>query len=294
MRGFLTSLKTACSGLLALFALVASLSVPVGQAAAELPEQEIIALVQQATAQGRSAEEVNRIVEHAKTADSRGLPADTLVDKIREGLAKGVESPRLERVVVTMRTHLETAQDLLEEVESQSSGDNTQTQASRQRAIKTLAEALGRGATSEEVKGLSRSMRDAGVTVRAGTLAAGAKGLALMKEGGLPVPASTALILTAVQRGVPPRALLDLARELKADGQGLRDNPARLQAIQQAIERGERVEKPLQGLRERNEQRGRDGDSLNRIDRPNRDTTPPDRPVRPERIEPPSRLLPRH
>ena len=242
-----------------------------------MSEQEIGALTKKGEAQGRSPDDMKRLIERAREAESRGLPADSLFDKIREGLAKGVDSNRIEQRLATMTGYLETSDALLKET---GAGKGRMAPPERTRALEVLAEALGRGVTPDEVRSMHRAIGEGNREVGAETLAYGAKGMALMKEGKLPLDESQALIAAAARRGADHTNLLELARELKGRGQEFRENPGRLQEVRNAIERGERLDKVLHDLRTDS-----DRPRLERPVRPQRPQRPdrPDRPMRPHK-----------
>lgn len=276
-----------------LLVLLFSLCVSETAALAALTEQQVAEVSKLGTAQGRSSEEISRLIGEARRAEARGLPAEPLLDKLREGLAKGVETRRLEQALATLATHLDTARALQQEFESR--GGRDPAPADRQRTLEVLAEALGRGVTPNEIRAIGQGLRAAAGEVRGEVLAYGAKGMALMKEGGLPGSASTILIMAAVRQGFTPRDLLGLAREVKGQGAELRENPARMQELQRAIERGERTERLFRGSGERHAPGGRLLDGINRLERiepQGRDLSNVERPTlpeHPERIEFPHR-----
>jgi hypothetical protein len=286
----------------------ALLVLPGGQATAALSEQEIAAVTKMGEAQGRSPDDMKRLIAHAQQAEARGLPSEPLLDKIREGLAKGVDSGRIEQRLNSMTSNMEKADSLLKETETP--GKSQTSPQDRGRALGVLAEALGRGVTPDEVRSLHRSIGEGNRDTKPETLAYSAKGLAVMKEGGLPPDESKAVMAAASRHGSNAAGLLDLARELKSRGQEFRDKPARLQDIRNAVERGERLDKL------RSDQRSHpDTPRLERLDRldqkkpdlarpdlpPHLDKPPrpdlpprPDKPVRPDRPEHPPRTLQPH
>lgn len=254
---------------------------------AVLSDQDIAALSKLGEAQGRSPDDMKRLIEQARRADALGLPSESLLDKIKEGLAKGIDSNRIEQRLATMSSHMETADALLKET---GTGRGQITPQERGRALVVLSEALGRGVRPDEVQSMNRALGDGGRGLRADTLAYDAKALALMKEGGLPVDESLALVAAATRRGADQTTLLDLARELKSRGPEYRDNRARLQDLRNAVERGESLEKILDDARSRSDrprlEHGRK--DLSRPDRPERPAHPerperPERPIRPHR-----------
>ena len=231
---------------LALLAL-AGLTLAPWQASAGPLEQDLVALVRLGESQGRVPEDMKRLTDQVQRAHALGLPVESLVDKIKEGMAKRIETPRIEQRLVLMINHMKLADTLLKET----GAGKKQATTGRDRALSVLSEALERGVTADEVRSVHRDIGEGNREVRPDALAYGAKGMALMKEGGLTPDESRALAATALRKGVEPTNLMDLARELKGRGQELRDHPARLKDIQSAVERGQRMEKILGDLRSR-------------------------------------------
>lgn len=252
----------------------------IGKPVGAVTDQDLKQIAAMGTAQGRSAEEINRLAEVVKQAGARGLPAEALLDKIREGLAKRVATTRLEQVLTALRNQMETASALEQELRSRGAGGPAV--GGHQRSMEVLAEALGRGVTADEVRTIARGLRVATGKVEAQALAYGAKGVALLKEGGLAPDTSTSLMTTALRHGLRPTELLALAREIKTQGHELRDNPSRLRAIQQALESGKPTDRLFRDIYQRDIHQGRQGGQIERI-------MPLERPIRPERPERPGR-----
>jgi hypothetical protein len=222
--------------------------------------QDLDDIARLSAAQGRSAEEVKPLVDLATKAGERGLPPGPLVNKIKEGLAKGVEPARIEPVLREMAGRLETAQETLKELSGRGLVDAGSS--GRQRAVEVLAEALARGASPDEVRQIGRLAQEGKPRLTPDALASGAKSLAVMKEGGVPAREGLSLVADALRQGFRPSELADLSRELKRRG---REGRLPLQAVQDAVKRGDR---PDQIFRE--DRRGPGGGSGDRLDRSER------------------------
>jgi hypothetical protein len=211
--------------------------------------------------QGRSANEINPLLDRVNKAGERGLPTEPLLNKVREGLAKGVDPKRIEPVLRQMMSRLESAHEVLEEAK-----DHGIVEGNRQRALEMMAEALGRGATIDEVRELSRLSEDGRHRATQDELAAGAKGLAVMKEGGIPAKEGTALVGEGIRQGYRPSELLELGREVKRRGSDFEDGHASLEHLREQVSHGERVDRLF---REDRSGSG-DGDHEDRSDRGSR------------------------
>jgi len=190
-------------------------------------------------AQGHSAEAVNPLLEQVTRAGEKGIPIEPLANKVKEGLAKGVEPKRIEPVLRQMVTHFDKAQELLQESRAKGLTD----QGSSQRALESLAEALSRGATADEVRELARSGQHQGQKVSEDMLATGAKSLAVMKEAHIPPKEGAAVVAEGMRQGFRPSELTDLAREMKRHGQEFREGRITTQSIHDKISRGDRIDR---------------------------------------------------
>jgi hypothetical protein len=223
--------RFACSIFLTVLLLLGS-----GPALAEsMSAQDRIEIERLRSMRGLTAEEVNQLVDQVNKAGDRGIPTEPLANKVKEGLAKGVDPKRIDPVLRQLVTHLETAQEVLREV-----GSRGMAEGNRQRAMETMAEAVSRGATPDEVRELTRLSLDGKQKVTQETLAAGAKSLAVMKEGRVPAKDGVSLIGEGMRQGYKPTELLDLSREVKQRGSQFRENRAGLQSLRDRIGRGER------------------------------------------------------
>lgn len=255
-----------------------------GALSASLPQRDLQEIVQLRAARGRTADEINPLLEQVSQAVDHGLPPGPLLNKIKEGLSKGVEPPRIEAALRDLTGRLETARDLLKELGGKPGAAGPG--GGQDRALEVMAEALARNITPVEVREIERLGRQGGQPPTPEALAYGAKGLALMKEAGID---GRPLVGEALRQGFRPQDLVALGREIKSAGREFSENPARLREIQRAIESGKRLDDIIpelrSGLRLEPADRGRRSGRPERFDRPER----PDRPDRPERPERPAR-----
>lgn len=228
---------------------------PVSVGAEPLPQRDVNEIVRLGESRGLSQDDVAKMLLQASRAADRGLPPETILNKIKEGLAKGVPPSRIDPVLQDMTGKLETAKQVLGEIGGKGKGGD-------RRAMEVTAEALGRGVKPEEIRALGRSGRGKKGGLTAESLAFGAKGLALTKEAGIPGDQGVPLISEAIRQGFKPSDLLKLGREVKKHGRELRENKVLLKDVQKALERGERVDRLF-----RREDRDRSGRGGGRDDR---------------------------
>jgi hypothetical protein len=196
-------------------------------------------------AQGHAAEAVNPLLEQVTRAGEKGFPIEPLANKVKEGLAKGVEPKRIDAVLRQMVTHFDSAKELLQE--STAKGVTDRGQGNSHRALESLAEAISRGATADEVRELARTGQHQGQKMSEDTLAMGAKSLAVMKEAHIPSKDSAAIVAESIRHGFRPAELADLAREMKRHGQDFREGRITTQSIQDKISRGDRSDQLFSG-----------------------------------------------
>lgn len=193
------------------------------------------------SAQGHSAEEVNALLEQVTKAGEKGLPTEPLANKVKEGLAKGVEPRRIDPVLRQLVSHFESAHDVLQE--SISKGMVDVSQGTRQRALEGLAEALNRGTSVEEVRELVKAAQGGGAKVSQEALASGAKSLAILKEAKISSKDGTALVAEGIRQGYRSAELGDLAREIKRRGSDIQQGRMNLQNIKDQVSKGQRADR---------------------------------------------------
>jgi hypothetical protein len=267
------------------------------------------------TAHGHSQDDITPLLDQVNKAGEKGLPVESLANKVKEGLAKGIEPKRIDPVLRQMTSRLESAHEVLEEAKGHGISEGN-----RHRALETMAEALARGATADEVRELSRLSQDGRHKATQEELAAGAKGLAVMKEGRIPSKDGAALVGEGIKQGYRPSELLDLSREVKRRGSDFEEGRASLKALREQVRQGERSDRLFKdedrsgsgsggdrdrgsrgdrsgsgsgGDRDRGDRGGSGGGGgdRERVDRPDRSShgERPDRVERPEKLDRPDR-----
>jgi hypothetical protein len=206
-------------------------------AAQSVSASERDALVRLRVERGGRAEEVDALIRQADLAAARGLPVEPLTNKIREGLAKGVNPDRIELVVREMTTRLETANRLMGEMQPAAP------LAGRDASVTLLAEAIEGAVTPDEIRELHRQATapptSAASPMSSDSLAAAAKSLSFIKDARLPMADGTGVIVEAVRHGFDSPELLDLGREIRRRAGEYQAGRASLRALRDAIARGD-------------------------------------------------------
>jgi hypothetical protein len=234
------------------------------------------ALVRLRVDRGGRAEDVDALIRVADEAAAKRLPAQPLTNKIREGLAKGADPKRIELVIRQMAAQLDTADQLLREIESVPASTG------REASVTLLAESLGSGVTPDDVRSLRKL-----APMSSDSLASASRGLAFIKDAQLPVGEGTAVMAEAVRQGFRSHEILDVGREVKRRESDYRTGRATLRALRDAIARGDRPDQLFRDTRTDPVTRPAAARPETPIERPARpETQRPEQPARPER--PPS------
>ncbi len=263
------------------------LGMPTSGEAQVVTAEDRTELIRMRTAQGGTAEEVDALIRQATEAAARGLPGEPLANKIREGLAKGVEPKRIEPVLRQLTTHLESADQLVTELGVPHVGTG------RTASVTLLAESMTRGVTPEEVRELHRHGQSGRQPLSSESLASAAKSLSLMKEAKVPSQQGAAVVNEAVRQGYRSNELLELGREVKRRSGDVQTGRMNLQVLREGIARGDHPERLFRddsgghgggGSRIERGERSGSGRSEH-VERPERSSKPerPERPERPDR-----------
>lgn len=228
--------------------------------AESLSDQDRAEINRLRAAQRHSTDDLKALLDQVNQAGERGLPVESLANKVKEGLAKGIDPKRIDPVIRQMASRLESAHEVLQEAKGRGIAEGN-----RQRALETMAEAFARGATADEVRELSRLSQEGRHKATQEELAAGAKSLAVMKEGKISSNDGTALVGEGIKQGYRSSDLLVLGREVKRRGSDFQEGRASLKALREQVRRGERGDRLF-----KDKDRGESGSGSGRGDRGDR------------------------
>ena len=231
------------------------------------------ALMRLAAERGVAVNDADALLRPVDDAGVKGLPVAPLANKVREGLAKGVDPKRIDTVVRQLAGHLGTADALIREL-------NLTESPMRDEPVTLLADALAGGVSADEVRELRRQAQPAAAApLPSDSLAGAAKGLSLIKSASLPAAEGTAVMAEAVRHGYRSHEMLDVGRQVKRRERDYREGHASLRALREAIARGERPDQIFTATRPATVERPA-------ATRPEATTERPTRPARPEAVRP--------
>ncbi len=221
---------------------------------AGVPEREVAGLVQRGVGRGVPAPELARLLDVVTEAKRQDLPVGSVLDKVKEGLAKRAFPDRIVAVTSRISRELATSRDLVRQAERQ--GVRVETAGERERAIEAVADALGRGVPPREVEELSRQVaRSSRREATMSRLGVGAQVTADLVSMGLSPRDASETVAAALSRGLNQhdveRLRQGLARELRRGGSP--EEGAR--RLREEIRSGRREDRPD---RDQDRDRGRD------------------------------------
>ena len=122
---------------------------------------DVAALVRKGIAGPTDARTVDRYLALCIEAEQQGLPAQPVLNKILQGMAKGVPSGRIIAVAVQVKRTMEAAAGIVESAEQR--GLQGSTSRKRRKAIEAVSFALEAGLPSGELSALSHKAVDNGL-----------------------------------------------------------------------------------------------------------------------------------
>ncbi len=187
-------------------------------------------LAERAAARGVGPEDASRLAAVVEAAGAAGLPAQSVEDKVLEGLAKGVPADKIVLAAQDLQRRLGLAQQALDEAAVKVEG------AERRGALERLAAAIhGDG---QDVRAMARASKGAGPQA----LAAAARELARLRSRGIE-PQASVPALAALARANQPEQIARLAALLDDYVQeGGADKAAFLAEVRERAEKHQRLD----------------------------------------------------
>jgi len=119
---------------------------------------DVAALMRKGIAGPTDARTLDRYLALCIEAEQQGLPAQPVLNKILQGMAKGVPSERIITVAAKVKRTMEAAAGIVESAEQR--GLQGSTSGKRKKAIETVSFALETGLPAEELTALSQKAVD--------------------------------------------------------------------------------------------------------------------------------------
>lgn len=213
---------------------------------AGIPAEDITAIIARSSGRGADSATARQFLDTAAKTQEQGLPARPVLNRIQQGLAKGVPADQVAAAADRLSGRLQDARPIVDHVVE--SGVSTGSGKDRDYAMETVARALEKSVPHEAITGAGTRVRD-----RKGSVALFDKAVGTMSglmENGMEPASAARIVQDAISRGSSEKDLLKLERDVS---EGLKK------------ERRQRDEGRKDKKEDRKDDRGRSGRDDNRV-----------------------------
>ena len=177
---------------------------------AGVPGEDIEIIVSRSVKRGADAGTINRFLDTSVSAKKEGLPVGPVLDRIEQGLAKGVPVERIAAASERLREKLAVARPVVEALIR----DNVKhgTSGEREKAIEATARALEKSISPEELAGIGAAVKSKQGSLSLFTSAANAA--TYFAGSGISGKTATRLVHNAVEKGYSGRDLDGMIRRV--------------------------------------------------------------------------------
>ncbi len=175
-----------------------------------LPAEDVRIVVSRAIQRGADAGTINRFLSISLSAKKDGLPTGSILDRIEQGLSKGVPPERIAAAAQQLAQKLAAARPVVDDLIR--SGVKPGHRDEREVAIEATARALEKSIPAEDLKGIGTAVRDQKGSLPLYTNAANTA--AYFAGSGMSAKTSSNLVRTAVEKGYAARDLDSMVRQI--------------------------------------------------------------------------------
>jgi hypothetical protein len=179
--------------------------------AAGVPEDDAAVIISRGLEQGAGAVRTAEFLETAAQVQEQGLPVRLVLDRIEQGLSKGVPPERIAAVVQRLSGNLADARPLVQKMEKSGLADG----GGSDDAVETVARALERSITGEAIERTGDTVRQ-----QKGSMALFNRAVDTMTTfvgNGMPADHASRIIHTAMDRGYSERDLETMERYMVSE-----------------------------------------------------------------------------
>ena len=180
---------------------------------AGVPSEDVEVILSRAINHKTDAGTINRFLDTSMSTKKEGLPLGPVLDRIEQGLSKGVPPERIAAASERLAAKLAEARPLVDTLIRDGMTPKRSTE--REEAIKSSARALEKSIPAEDLKGMGAAVRD-----RRGSLPlyTGAVDTATYFAGsGMPAATASRLVRNAVDKGYSTRDLDSMVKHIDAE-----------------------------------------------------------------------------
>lgn len=180
---------------------------------AGLPAEDVAIIVTRGLGRGADGETIGRFLDAGLLVTGEGLPAGPVLDRIEQGLAKGVALDRIAAASTGLAEKLQAARPIVDDLIGR--GLRPAQSRERESAIGSVARALEKGVTPADVEALGAAVRDADGPLR---LFANAADTATYFAGsGMAPKTAVRIVQHAVGKGFTIRDLDNMVKQMDAE-----------------------------------------------------------------------------
>jgi len=173
-----------------------------------VPADDVEIIVSRAAKRGADAGTINRLIDTVLSAKKAGLPTGPVLDRIEQGLSKGVPPGRIDAASRQLAEKLAVAQPLVDELIR--NGVKPRGKAEREEAIEATARALEKSLSVDDLKGMGASVLSRKGSMLLFTSAVNTS--AYFAGSGMSAKTATRIVRDAVASGYSERDLDGMVR----------------------------------------------------------------------------------
>ena len=173
-----------------------------------IPGDDVEIIVSRAVKRGADAGTINGFIDTVLSAKKAGLPTDPVLDRIEQGLSKGVPPGRIDAASRQLAEKLAIAQPLVDELIR--NGVKPRGKAERVDAIEATARALEKSLSADDIRGMGASVQNRKGTMPLFTSAVNTS--AYFAGSGMSAKTATRIVRDAVASGYSERDLDGMVR----------------------------------------------------------------------------------
>jgi len=202
---------------------------------AGVPAEDVEIIVSRSIERGADAGTINRFLDTGIATKQKGLPVTPILDRIEQGLSKGVPLERISEATQRLASKIEVAQPLVDDLIR--SGVKPKQRNEREAAIEATGRALEKSIPAENLKGVSAAVQE-----RKGSLALftnAANAAAYFAGSGMSAKTASGLVQDAVKKGYSERDMDGMVKEISDEMiRGSRADEAAMQMEREGMQSG--------------------------------------------------------
>ncbi len=177
---------------------------------AGVPAEDVEIIVSRSIQRGADAATINRFLDTGISTRQQGLPVAPVLDRIEQGLSKGVSPERIAVAAQQLASKIVVAQPIVDDLIR--SGVKSKQRSDREEAIEATARALERSVSPEDLRKMGAAVRE-----RKGSLplfTGAANTTAYFAGSGMSARTSSRIVQNAVEKGYSERDLNGMAKQI--------------------------------------------------------------------------------